>query len=432
MSTDGGRIPTGPSEPFTTGENPLGWMGHQFERFGDIFKAVVYGTNVYVVRNPVYAEHVLRRNWQNYVKGQAIKRVAFLLGSGLMASEGALWKKQRRMIQPAFHRDVVDKLATTIAQVNEALIASWSRAADLNGSVDVTADISRMILEIVLRSIFGSDYDEIAPFFAVISTEPARNLQFAQDFRSLRGIILRVAARRRAQHEDHGDLLRILMDARDRETGQAMPDGQLANEIKTLIVAGHETTASTLNWVWYLLSQHHDVQEKLSEEVERLLTGALPSSSEMAQFTYTRQVIEETLRLYPAGWLLTRKAINDDALGEYLVPAGTEVYVPIYFIQRHPDLWADPNRFEPGRFSPGNELRHPLAMLPFSAGPRNCVGEPLARLEMQIHVMMVAKRLKLSYTETQAPELDIGVNLRSRHDFIMRPVLKSHTEALLT
>lgn len=431
MSTDGGRIPTGPPEPFTTGENLLTWMGDQFERFGDIFKAVVYGSPVYVVRDPAYAEHVMRRHWQNYVKGQAIKRVAFLLGSGLMASEGALWKKQRRMIQPAFHRDVVERLATIIIHVNDALVAKWARTAELSGSVDVTGDVSRMILEIVLQSIFGPDYDEVAPFFEVISTEPERNIQFAQAFRSLGSIILRVAVRRRAQHEQHGDLLGILIDARDRETGQGMSDGQLANEIKTLIVAGHETTASTLNWVWYLLSQHPEPQRKVAEEIERLLTGPFPDSRELAQFTYTRQVIDEALRLYPAGWLLTRKAVNDDVLGEYFVPAGTEIYIPIYFIQRHPDLWADPNRFDPDRFSPGTQLRHPLAMLPFSAGPRNCIGEPLARLEMQIHVMMVAKRLILSYTERAAPELDVGVNLRSRHNFIMNPVLKSRPVALL-
>ncbi|HEY2379368.1 MAG TPA: cytochrome P450 [Gemmatimonadaceae bacterium] len=429
MVTEHALVPPGPTEPFTTGEDLLTWMGDQFDQFGDIFKALIYGTTVYVVRDPSLAEHVLRKNWQNYVKGQAIKRVAFLLGSGLMASEGALWKAQRRMIQPAFHRDVIERLSTLIVEVNNALLARWERAALLNEQVDVTTDVSRMILDIVLRSIFSSDYDEIAPYFDLVSSEPERNIEFAQGFRSLGRVILNVAARRRDETAKHGDLLDILMNARDRDTGRFMPDGQLANEVKTLIVAGHETTATTLNWTWYLLSQHPEVESRLTSELEHLEGDSFPACSDLPQFPYTRQVIEETLRLYPAGWLLTRRAIKDDSLGEYVVPAGTEIYIPVFFIQRHPALWTSPSQFDPDRFSPDNaQSRHSLAMLPFSAGPRNCIGEPLARLEMQIHVMMVAKRLRLCCSkETASPELDVGVNLRSKCNFFMSPTMRTST-----
>jgi cytochrome P450 len=205
-----------------------------------------------------------------------------------------------------------------------------------------------------------------------------------------------------------------------------MSGGQLANEVKTLIVAGHETTASTLNWTWYLLSQHPDIEARLTSELERLMGSDVPVWTELPKFTYARSVIEEALRLYPAGWLLTRKAMKDDRLGEYFVPAGTEIYVPVFYIQRHPALWPNPSRFDPDRFAPEKaQPAHPLAMLPFSAGPRNCIGEPLARLEMQFHVMMIARRLSLSYSETAIPELDIGVNLRSKHNFLMRPVLRT-------
>lgn len=422
------RIPPHQSEAFTTSGDLLSWPGRQFEQCGDIFKASIFGTGVYVVRDPAYAEHVLRKNWQNYVKGQHIKRVAFLLGNGLMASEGALWKQQRRMIQPAFHREVIARMMEVIVEINVALLDKWERAAYVHAAVDVTGDISHAILKIVLLTIFGADYDEVAPHFDLVSMEPERNLEFANAFRSLREIIRRVASRRRSEKSAQMDLLGMLMEARDRDTGRPMGDGQLANEVKTLIVAGHETTASTLNWIWYLLSQHSDVEEKLSAELDRLMLGHFPSMNDFSQFSYTRQIIEEALRLYPAGWLLTRKALKNDSLGPYFVPAGTEIYIPVYFIQRHPDFWPNPDHFQPERFSPEAPPRHALAMIPFSAGPRNCIGENLARVEMQTNLMMIGRRLNLRHTEAASPELDIGVNLRSRHNFFMTPTLKAVSE----
>jgi enediyne biosynthesis protein E7 len=211
------------------------------------------------------------------------------------------------------------------------------------------------------------------------------------------------------------------MEARD-EKGRAMPDPQLINEIKTLIVAGHETTASTLNWIWYLLSQNPQVEEQLWQELDNLLGTEPPSLDELRRFQYTAEVIEETLRLYPAGWLLTRRALKDDQLGNYFVPAGTEIYISPYFIQRNPELWEDPDAFDPSRFRGGRSAhQHRLATLPFSDGPRNCIGEFLARTEMQIHLLTIARRLRLRAVEATVPELDAGVNLRSKYDIIMMP-----------
>jgi cytochrome P450 len=302
----------------------------------------------------------------------------------------------------------------------------WEQAAHRKVSVDVTRDVSGMVLEVMLISIFGAaDYEQVAPHFNILSEESARNLEFAKAFRSLEKIILKLAAQRRKEKIAATDILGMLMEARDHKSGRAMSDRQLVNEIKTLIVAGHETTTSTLSWTWYLLSQHPEVEEKLSSELSNLLSD-FPKLDDLPKFLYTRRVIDETLRLYPAGWLLTRKALKDDQLGDYFVPAGTEIYVSPYFIQRHPDLWQDPDRFNPDRFGyDSSQDRHPLAMLPFSAGPRNCIGEVFARVEMQIHLMTIASQLRLRLSETNLPELDIGVNLRSKHDFIMNPELKA-------
>jgi cytochrome P450 len=275
---------------------------------------------------------------------------------------------------------------------------------------------------VVLRSIFGDDYDQVGPDFNIVSEVAARNLEFVQAFRSLRKTVLKVVTQRRKQGSTSIDILCMLMTAVDSESGQVMPDQQLVNEVMTLIVAGHETTASTLNWAWYLISQHPDVEDKLLNELSTLPGAEFPSIDELPRFVYTRQVIEEAMRLYPAGWLMTRKALKDDQLGDYFVPAGTEIYISPYLIQRHPDLWEDPDRFNPDRFALSRSGDRPRrAMLPFSAGPRNCIGELLARIEMQIHLINIAKRLRLRYVQKRPVELDAGVNLRSKYDFIMTP-----------
>ena len=205
-----------------------------------------------------------------------------------------------------------------------------------------------------------------------------------------------------------------------------MPDAQLAREVMTLIVAGHETTAGLLNWMWYLLSRHPEAQAKLSREFDRLPWGEVPAMDALPRYTYTRQVIDETLRLYPPLWLMTRKARNDNSLGDFFVPAGTEIYISPYLIQRSPHLWETPDRFDPDRLSPdkGSD-RHELALCPFGAGPRNCIGEVFARVEIQIHLMMFAKELRLRYDAAKPPELATGINLLSKHDFIMLPEAKS-------
>jgi cytochrome P450 len=416
-------IPPGPQEQYSVSDDLLGWMGRQFGIFGDIYKASIYGTSAYAIRDVEFAHHVLVENWQNYAKGQAIKRVALLLGNGLMVSKGDLWKRQRRMIQPTFNRESIERSIKLIEAVNTDLLQKWQLAAGRNESVNVTRDVSSMALEVVLRFILGDDYESVGFHFDILSEDPVRNIEFAKAFRSLGNVILQVTDRRRKDSVISTDALGMLMLARDPQSGQLMQDSQLIDEILTMIVAGHETTASTLNWVWYLISQHPQVEQRLSNELDTLTTCY--DFGDLSRFLYARQIIDETMRLYPAGWVLTRRALRNDRLGKYFVPAGTEIYVSPYFIQRHPDLWEEPDRFNPDRFRPeSTKPRHRLATIPFSAGPRNCIGEHFARAEMQIHLITIARRLRLRYVASRSTELDAGVNLRSKHDFIMYPETK--------
>jgi cytochrome P450 len=400
-------------------------MCENFARYGDIYKASLFGRDVYVVSAPEYCERILRRNWQNYErKGQVVKRIALLLGNGLIASNGAFWASQRRMIQPAFSKTSIGSLINLFTRVNLELLRKWKHAAKCRKTVNVTRDVSLMVLKLTLLAIFGDDYTLVAPHFKILAEEPARNLEFAQIFSPIGKIILQIAARRRQCNTTATDILGKLMQARDREHEEPMPDAQLAKEIMTLVVAGHETTAGLLNWLWYLLSRHQDTRTKLSAELD-MPWAAVPTIDTLSKYTYTRQVIDEALRLYPPLWLMTRKAINDDYLDDFFVPAGTEIYISPYLIQRNPHLWEATNDFDPDRMNHEKAIgRHELSLCPFGAGPRNCIGELFARVEIQIHLMMVARELWLRYDHQKQPEITTGMNLLSKHDFIMRPELR--------
>jgi cytochrome P450 len=417
-----GRIPPGPHEPCRATDNLLEWIGRHFETFGDIYKASIDETSVYVIRDIEFAYHVLVRNWQNYVKGHLVGRVALLCGDGLVASEGDLWKRQRRMIQPVFHRESVPVWTEMITAVNAELLKKWQLAAQRNETVNVTHDVSRMVLEVTLRFLFGEDYERVRRHFDLLSEEHVRNMAFARSFQALKKITHDVIDRRGRAPAKAADALGMFMEARDPESGQPMEERQLIDEVLTVVVAGHETTANTLNWTWYLLSQHPEAEEKLANELNMTTFSRF---DHLSKFVYTRQVIDEAMRLYPALWLPFRKALRDDWLGEYFVPAGTEIYIPLYFLQRHPDVWEQPDRFDPDRFQPDNSKhRHRLATMPFAAGPRNCIGEHLARLEMQIHLLTIGKSLRLRYVQSKPIELEVGVNLRSKDDFIMYPEVR--------
>jgi cytochrome P450 len=425
MATVSAQIPPGPADAYDPSEDLLGWMQLNFERYGGIYSARVYGSSVYVVNTPQMAEHVLVKNWRNYLrKGQAVKRIAFSLGPGLISTNGERWASQRRMIQPAFTREAVSALFDAIHGPNRSLFARWQQAAAADQSVDVTHDLSLTVLEVTLRAIFGRDYDSVAPEFRIIA-DGIRNLEFTHICSELGSLIVAIVQVRRKRQSEDADILGRMMSARDRQ-GSPMPDAQLAREALTLVIAGHETTASVLNWVWYLLDKHPDVQSRVAAEVRDAKAKEALSMRTLPQLSYTRSVLEEALRSYPPLWLMTRKTIKPDLLGGYQVPTGTEIYISPYLLQRDPHLWKDPNRFDPRRFEPANLANQQLlSMCPFGAGPRNCIGEYFARVEMQIHLATIIDALSLCNTVEEPARIVAGVNLHSRDHFIMRPQLRN-------
>ena len=399
-----------------------------FARLGDIYRVFVpaRGSYTYVIHHPDDVKRVLVSNHRNYTKGVGLDRVRILLGKGIMTSEGELWKRQRYMMQPYFHRRVITEFAGIIAAANDRCLERWETRATQGEPVNLTDEMSELTLEIVLRAIFGRDLDRLtrqlgANPFEVVSREPARDLQFAYRFRSLTKVVAQVIAQRRAEPEEHFDYLAMLMTARDKESGAPMPERELIDEVMTLIVAGHETTASGLNWTWYLLSQHPEAEARLHAEIDAAPELAAPGLAQMEALQYTQQVVNEALRLYPPGWLLSRRTIEADVLGGYPVPPGTNVLLPLYLLHRHPGFWEDPEAFSPERFAPEHEAERPrFAYMPFAAGPRHCIGETFALYEMLMHLYKVARRYRLTWVPDKPLQLEAQINLRTRFPLHMR------------
>jgi cytochrome P450 len=409
-------------------EDSLERMTELFARLGDIYRVYAPGRKsfTYVINHPDDVKRVLVANHRNYTKGIGLDRVKILLGMGLMTSEGDLWKRQRYMMQPYFHRRVITGFAELIAAANDRLLERWEALSRRGEPVNVTDEMSELTLGVVLRAIFGRDLDRLTHElgenpFEVVTREPARDLRFAYRFRSLAKLIGRLIERRREEREEHFDYVAMLMNARDKETGDAMPERQLIDELMTLVVAGHETTASGLNWTWYLLSQHPEADARLYREVCAAPDTAAPSLAEMESLAYTQQVINETLRLYPPGWLLSRRTIAPDVLAGHEIPAGTDVLLCLYLLHRHPRYWKDPDTFEPERFAPENEAERPrFAYMPFAAGPRHCIGETFALYEMLMHLYKVARRYRLRRVSDEPISLEAQINLRTRKPLYMR------------
>jgi cytochrome P450 len=421
-------IPPGPTEGFDIGgsEESLTRLQDYFARFGDVYRvfAPARGVYNYVINNPEDIKRVLLTNHRNYTKGEGMDRVKILLGNGIMTSEGAFWRRQRRMMQPSFHRRVIDQFSTLISEVNEKFAQRWAAQSARKEPVNVSSDTSELTLEIVLRSIFGSDLQRLetqmgANPFEVVAKQPNRDLKFAFQFRSLGKLVGELIQKRRQAGEEHFDFLSMLMLTRDRESDEPMSDKELIDEVLTLIVAGHETTAAALTWTWYLLGQHREAALKLEAEADATAEGVMTLSAAEA-LSLTHQVLQESLRLYPPGWLISRRAIEGDELGGFVIPPRTDVFISPYMLHRHPAFWSDAEEFKPERFADADaNERHKFAYIPFAVGPRHCIGENIAMFEMLVHMRTMTRRFRLKRATSEPIEFEAQINLRPRSNLMM-------------
>ena len=397
-------------------------------RGGDVFRihAPGRGSDTWIVNNPADIKRVLVTNHRNYTKGIGLDRVKILLGNGIMTSEGELWRRQRRMIQPMFHRRVTEGFGAVIERCVDERIERWRGLAARSEPVNITEEMSALTLDIILRAIFGDDLEWLTARtgsnpFAILTEHAARDLQFAYQFRSLARLVGELAERRRSAGEARADFLGMLMAARDKEHGAPMAERELVDEVMTLVVAGHETSAAALNWTWYLLATHPAAQSRLWAELDATPPTGGMSFTESEGLRYTQAAIKEAMRLYPPGWLLTRRTIGPDRFSGYAAPAGTDVMLSPYLIQRHPRYWDRPDEFRPERFlEAGVDPREQWIYVPFAAGPRHCVGENFAMYEMTLHVSKVARRWRVEYIDDGPITVEAAINLRTSRGLRMR------------
>ena len=411
--------------PFDLGASgpSLQLMERSHARYGDVYRVYVprYEAHTYVVHHPRDIRRILVTNHRNYEKGAELDRVKILLGDGLMTSEGATWRRRRSMMQPLFQRHVIARLMPLLVAANERFMARMEEARARDEPVNVTAETSDLVLQIILQFLFGQDAERLSAEFARLLNGSARDAMFAYKFRSLDALVRDLIRERKTRDSEGVDHLSMLMGARDKSTGSVLSEGELIDELLTLVVAGHETTASCLNLAWHLLSQHAEVESRLHREIDTVCPDAPQSIEQLEELKFARRFFDEVLRLYPPGWLLSRRTIAADSLGGYEIPPRTNVLLPLFLVHRDARFWREPDTFQPERFLSEGSSRLEAAYLPFAAGPRHCIGEYMATCEMLMHIASVARRYRLLCTSPDL-KLHTEINLRTSNSFFMNVV----------
>jgi cytochrome P450 len=408
-------------------------------RHGDVIRYKFGPLTAHLVLHPDDVKHVLQENAVNYTKGRGTKRLRFLLGEGLLTSEGELWRRQRKLAQPAFHPKRVAALVGSMVAATREMCASWGKLAERAESFDVASEMMRLTLDIVARTLFGADIKEEAarvyealtvsletvnrrlmlPIQIPVTLPLPSNRRFLAAKKTLDDLVFSIIGARRsaragANGDGGGDLLAMLMDSRDEETGEAMSDQQLRDEVMTLILAGHETTANALSFTWMLLSRSPHVWQKLRAEVEGALGNRTLVAEDLPKLKYTRMVIEEAMRLYPPAWMFGRLAIGEDFVRGFRIPPGSMVIMSPFFTHRHAGFWSNPEGFDPERFAPeASTHRHKYAYLPFGGGPRVCIGNGFAISEAQAILATVAQQYSVEVLARDV-ELEQMITLRPK------------------
>ncbi|HIF11064.1 MAG TPA: cytochrome P450 [Sneathiellales bacterium] len=392
-------------------------------------------TTFIVVTKPEYVKHVLVNNHENYVKSSMQQATLVpLVGHGLLTSDGEFWRRQRRIMQPAFHYKRLQTFASTMTGAADEMLVRW-QASKGNGEVlDVSTEMAQVTLDIICRTMFGSGIDRaqvdaVRDASAIIAqdlgTPPYADLlglprwfprrltrRVRRAIGNVQRLIEKIIVERRDNGEGgHDDLLEMLLSVRDEETGEGMTDEQLRDEVITVFLAGHDTTANSLGWAWYLLSQHPEVEARL-DEVENGLGGRLPVYEDLAKLPYTKMIFEEALRLYPPAPAFMREAIAEDQVGDLRIPAGAQVTIAPWLSHRHRELWDRPDDFVPERFAPENSKdRHRYAYIPFGGGPRICIGNAFAMMEGPLILATIAQRYRLRLVEGHIVEPQSKITL---------------------
>ncbi len=414
-------------------------------RYGDIVHVRYLDRNAYLIYHPDDLRKVLVEEADKYQKAPIYRiLLSRFLGNGLLTSDGDFWKRQRKLAQPAFHTKRIQAYAETMVDYTKNLVDGWS-----DGEItDVNHAMMRLTLSIVVKSLFNTEIGEAADrigealtIVLVASNEGMqsifqmlpewvplpRNIRNKRGVQQLDAIIMGIIKARQTAPEDNGDLLSMLLLAED-EDGKHMTDRQLRDEVVTIVLAGHETTANALTWAWYLLSQHPEIEAKMHAEIDRVLAGRAPTLADLRQLEYTGMVFKETLRLYPPIPTYARQSLVPVELGGYALPAESIITISPHVFHRDPRWWDEPDAFRPERFAKENEKGiQRYAYLPFGAGPRVCIGNSFADMEAVLLLATIAQHYQLRLDPTDQEVVpESTLTLRPRHSLTMRLEKRTH------
>jgi cytochrome P450 len=432
-------LPNGPKGHLIRGnlpeyiEDPLGYLMNAARQFGDVVRLRFFNIPVWVLNNPQHIESVLVTNNRCFIKPLDFRMPFFrgIFGNGLLTSEGDFWLRQRRLAQPAFHRNRIADYGRVMVEYAEQMLETWREAE----TRDMHREMMVLTLRIAIKTLFSVDADRDVALMSTLSNEligmfelqesplwlahnylptPA-NRRFGRGIKRLDEYIYGIIGQRRQNGEDTGDLLSMLLDARD-EDGSRMNDKQLRDEVMTLFLAGHETTALALSWTWYLLSRHPEVETRLLAELKTILGGRAPQVDDLPELKYADAIIKESLRLYPPAWAFGRQAVQDCEIAGYRVPKGRQVFFFPWVVHRDPRYFEDPEEFRPERwFDEKTKQLHKYAYFPFSGGPRICIGNSFAMMEAVLVLATVAQKYRLKLVPNQTVEPWPVFTLRPRN-----------------
>ena len=424
--------------------NPTRTFLDAADRYGDLVHLKVGPHHGFLLSDPAHIRHVLQDNARNYHKSPLFERLREVVGNGLLTSEDSFWLRQRRLAQPAFHRQRLMAMADAMVTCTEEMLERWDRIATRGDTIDLVEEMMALTQTIIVRTMFSTDLGQAAE--VVNRTWPIINRRIGETFwatklettlplpanrrfwralRELEAVVYQIIRERRRAARDEPDLLSMFLSACDEETGATMDDRQLRDEVVTMLLAGHETTSLALSWTYYLLSQHPDVERGIADEVARVAGDRRLSFADIGRLTRTRQALDESLRLYPPAWGFSRQALEDDEIGGYRLRRGWLVFLIPYVVHRRPKLWPDPERFEPGRFTPEQESARPkFAYIPFGGGPRGCIGNQFAMTEAILIVATIAQRYRVELVPSQRIRPEPLITLRPAPG--IRAVLRRH------
>lgn len=400
--------------------------------YGDVVRMRFLYLTAYFIYHPNDIEYILSTNAENFVKSRSLRSPFFhaLVGQGLLTSEGELWRRQRRLAQPTFHRKRIESYGMVMVEYAQRATVDWKE-----GEIrDIHRDMMRLTLEIVVKLLFSSDIsrdaDRVGDILSEMTTPfasqatlkwildnrlPTRaSRRYHQNVAKIDQIIYRIIGDRRARKSDEVDLLAMLLAAAD-EDGSRMTDRQLRDEVVTLFLAGHETTALTLSWAWYLLAKHPKVAAKFHDELEAVLAGKMATAADLPRLKYVEMIAKESMRLFPPAYAVGREAIKECEIGGFRVPAGTQLFMFQWATQRDPRFFEDPDRFYPERWDEVNASNLPkYAYFPFGGGPRVCIGNYFAMMEIILILATIGQRYRFSLAPNQSLSLLPAMSLRPR------------------